>query len=73
MRAHGAHALNTHTRTLARTHTRTHVRTHVRSFVREFDPEVTGCTAAGIKKFRELCEASLTAAGLHVTEAGRLW
>ncbi|KAG1673451.1 hypothetical protein FOA52_002217 [Chlamydomonas sp. UWO 241] len=42
-------------------------------FVREFDPEVTACTAAGIKKFRELCEASLTAAGLHVTEAGRLW
>lgn len=44
-----------------------------RSCVAELDPTVRGRTPAGIAKMRELCEAALTAAGLHVTEAGKLW
>ena len=43
------------------------------SFVLEFDPEVQQLSAPGIKKFRDLCEAALTAVGLHVTEGGRVW
>lgn len=42
-------------------------------FVLEFDPEVQERSAAGIKKMRSLCEAALTAVGLHVTDGGRLW
>jgi len=42
-------------------------------FAAETDPAVRGRTAAGITKMRELCEAALTAAGLHATEGGKLW
>ncbi|KAF5828241.1 hypothetical protein DUNSADRAFT_17991 [Dunaliella salina] len=34
-------------------------------FVAELDPAVRGRTPAGVGKMRELCEAALTAAGLH--------
>lgn len=30
-------------------------------------------STAGLKRLRDLCEAALVAAGLHITEAGKLW
>ena len=42
-------------------------------FFLEFDPEVCSKSSAGLKKGREVCEAALTAAGLHVTEGGKIW
>ena len=44
-----------------------------RRFVLEFDPEVQQHSADGVKRMRGLCEAALTAVGLHVSEGGRLW
>lgn len=42
-------------------------------FVQEFNAEVQQRSSEGVKKFRELCEAALTAAGLHFAEGPRLW
>jgi squamous cell carcinoma antigen recognized by T-cells 3 len=37
------------------------------------DPEVTAHSPAGAVAFREAAEEALTAAGLHVSEGGRVW
>lgn len=42
-------------------------------FARDFEPEVQARSTAGLKRLRDLCEAALVAAGLHITEAGKLW
>ncbi|XP_011655427.1 squamous cell carcinoma antigen recognized by T-cells 3 isoform X2 [Cucumis sativus] len=43
------------------------------NFIREYDPLVQDCATSGIKKVRDLFERALTAAGLHFTEAEKLW
>lgn len=43
------------------------------NFVQEYDPLVQDCATSGIKKARDLFERALTAAGLHFTEAEKLW
>ncbi|CAH9112053.1 unnamed protein product [Cuscuta epithymum] len=42
-------------------------------YVQEHDPSVRSCSVDGISKARNLFERALTAAGLHVTEGGRIW
>ncbi|VFQ84839.1 unnamed protein product [Cuscuta campestris] len=42
-------------------------------YVQEHDPLVRSCSIDGISKARNLFERALTAAGLHVTEGGRIW
>lgn len=43
------------------------------NYVQEHDPSVRSCSIDGISKARNLFERALTAAGLHVTEGGRIW
>lgn len=43
------------------------------NFVQEYDPLVRDCATSGVKKARDLFERALTAAGLHFTEAEKLW
>uniref|UniRef100_A0A2P2M5R0 Squamous cell carcinoma antigen recognized by T-cells 3 n=1 Tax=Rhizophora mucronata TaxID=61149 RepID=A0A2P2M5R0_RHIMU len=43
------------------------------NYVQENDPSVSGCSADGISKLRNLFERALTAAGLHVSEGSQIW
>lgn len=43
------------------------------NFVQEYDPMVRDRATSRIKKGRDLFERALTAAGLHFTEAEKLW
>ncbi|XP_038876548.1 squamous cell carcinoma antigen recognized by T-cells 3 isoform X2 [Benincasa hispida] len=43
------------------------------NFVQEYDSLVQNCATSGVKKARDLFERALTAAGLHFTEAEKLW
>ncbi len=41
--------------------------------VKELDSDIQSFTASGLQAMRALCEEAITAAGLHVTQGGKLW